>query len=62
MAELYIGVEIDAQIQDALDFPVQDLFGKAIFGNTIAQHAAQFRHGFKDIDLMAEPSKEIGAG
>ena len=62
MAEFYIGVKINAQIQDALDLPVQHFFGKAIFRDAIAQHTSQFRHGFKNINLMAEPSKEIGTG
>ena len=39
MAEFDVCVIIDAQIENALDFPVQHFFGKAVFGDTVAQHA-----------------------
>ena len=62
MAEFDVGMKIDPQIEDALDFPVENLLGEAIFRYAVAQHAPQFWHGLKNIDLMAESPEEIGTG
>ena len=44
-------MDIDTQVQDAFDFPVQHFVGKAVFRDPVAGHTAQFGHGVVDCEL-----------
>ena len=53
--EFSVGTMIDAQVENSLDLPCQDFFGKPILGDTVPQHAAQLRHGLKNRYIMPYP-------
>ena len=55
-------LQLDAEVQDPLDFRIQDFAGQAVFGNAVAQHAARLTEGFIDRDLKTAAAQLIGAG
>ena len=51
LAEFDVRCDLDAQIENAVDFPLQDLLGQTVFGDAVADHAAQLGHHIEDGDL-----------
>ena len=62
LAETKPGAHLDAQVEDALDLPVEHLLGQPVLRDPVAQHAAQLGHGLEDGDAVAQPPQEIGTG
>ena len=47
------------EIQDTVGFPLENFLGKPVFGDAVADHAAQFRHHVENSNLMAQaPQKD----
>jgi len=59
---LRINMMINAKIQNAFDFPVENLFGQPVFWYAVADHTTEFGHGLENGRMMPESAKEIRCG
>ena len=62
LAEELLVAHVDAEVENALDLPVEDLLGQPVFGNAVAQLAAELGHGFEDGRAVAQAAQEEGCG
>ena len=56
--ELNIQPRFDAQIEDPVNLPLENLIGKAVFGDSVSDHAAEFRHHVEDRNIVTESFQE----
>ena len=57
---LRVELELDAQVEDALDLGVEHVARQPVLGNAEAHHAAGERSGVDDLDAVAEAPQVIG--
>ena len=62
IVDLGVELELDAEIEDALDFGIEHVARQAIFRNAEAHHAAGRGPGIVDRHGMAEAAQMIGGG
>jgi hypothetical protein len=55
------GLQLDAEVEDALDLGVDDVPGQAVLGDPVAQHAPGLLEGLEDRHLVAAPGQLVGA-
>ena len=57
---LVIELQLDTEVEDALDLGVEHVARQPVFGNAEAHHAARERSGVDDLDAVAEAPQMIG--
>jgi hypothetical protein len=62
LADGRVGLDLHAQVEDALDLRVEDVPRHPVGRDAVAQHPARLVEGLVDRDVVSAPGQLVGAG